>query len=302
MTSLLGLFASALLSPGLSVPSAASAAPSIALPSAAWSFNGDAADACALNSAGHATDDVGVTLEVQCEPGAKILGNALSKLPAAAVQQRRITITAEVRADAGMNTSLWLKTSHDNATLLFENDAEQSLTSAVDAEGWSQRSISLPVSSTATGVSYGVLLQGGGTTAVRNLKVTVSQDGAMSPAAQAVLEAALTIVKQHAAARSDIAWRVLETDVRVFASGAQYSAEVYPAIKYLLAQLGDKRSLLLTPELANVFARSGRESNGTAKIQIFTLPDGADLVLSATNADRDARLARNWADASAAPP
>lgn len=282
-----GLFVAALWSahPVASVPAS--------LDATDWTFNGNAAS-CLLESAGRASDAVGAQLDVRCDQGAQILGNVLMKVPAAALHQRRVTITAEVHVASGMDASLWLKTSHGNATLLFENDAEQALFDTGDHDGWSLRTISLPVAADATTVSYGVLLQGRGEAAVRNLRVAISQPGAMDEAAQHVLDAALDIVKRQTAARRDLQWRVLETDVRLLASGAQQTADVYPAIKYLLAQLGDRRSLLLTPELAAAFTRASDTAvtSATARVQVFTLPDGANLVLSL--ADVDTRVARNW--------
>jgi len=291
------LLASALLSSGH-----AAAPTQTSLRAGEWSFNGNAASACILESDGRATDKLGAQLEVQCDQDAQIVGNVLAKLPADYLQQRRVTITAEIHADAGMDASLWLKTAHNTSTLMFENDTEQTMLNAASDAGWVQRSISLPVAADATAVSYGVLLQGSGAAAVRNLRVTVSQPGAVSTTAQAVLDAALNVVKQQTAARSDIAWRVLETEVRVLASGAQATAEVYPAIKYLLAQLGDKRSLLLTPELAAAFERGNNTAASAANIstvKIFSLPDGANLVLSAGSTDLDPRIARNWSTTGA---
>lgn len=292
-----GLLASALFS-GSSVSSS-----HLPLQASEWTFNG-AASACTLESEGRATDKFGAELSVQCPQDAQVFGNVVAKLPADAVHQRRITITAEVRVSAGMDASLWLKTTRDNATLLFENDAEQSLSAVTGDDGWAPRSLSVAVAADATSVSYGVLLQGGGAVAVRNLHVTVSEQGATSPAAQVVLNAALAIVRQQTVTRTDIAWRVLETEVRLFASGAQQTADVYPAIKYLLAQLGDNRSLLLTPELAAAFdhhtepapheSTTANTASGNKPIRIFTLPDGANLILSATTADLDSRVARNW--------
>jgi hypothetical protein len=290
------LLASALLSSG----HAAAPAPT-PLPAGEWTFNGNAASACELTSDGRATDKLGAQLEVQCDQDAQIFGNVVAKLPADYLQQRRVTITAEVRAGAGMEASLWLKTAHNASTLMFENDTEQTLLNAASDDGWAQRSISLPVAADATAVSFGVLLQGSGAVAVRNLRVTVSQAGAVSTTAQAVLEAALNIVKKQTAARSDIAWRVLETEVRVLASGAQETAEVYPAIKYLLTQLGDRRSLLLTPELAAAFDRGNNtpaSASSISTIKIFSLPDGANLVLSAITTDLDPRIARNFPTAN----
>jgi hypothetical protein len=119
-----------------------------------------------------------------------------------------------------------------------------------------------------------------------------------------MLDAAIDIVKQQTIQRDDLAWQVLEPQLRLFTSGAQSAAEVYPAIKYLLSRLGDKQSLLLTPEVAATLNRvspTSPEQANVAPIHVFTLPDGARLVLSRTPAAAAVRTARNQATTEALP-
>jgi C-terminal processing protease CtpA/Prc len=75
--------------------------------------------------------------------------------------------------------------------------------------------------------------------------------------------------------RNDVAWDVVEPKVRAMAAGAQKSAEVYPAIRYLLAQLSDHHSFLMPPAQTNQF-RSGGAQNPSPDIR--ALPERVGYV------------------------
>ena len=61
-------------------------------------------------------------------------------------------------------------------------------------------------------------------------------------ACKEVLDAAITIAKNNSLHRNTLAWGTIEPKVRALAAGAETSADVYPAVRYLLAQLGDNHS------------------------------------------------------------
>jgi carboxyl-terminal processing protease len=75
--------------------------------------------------------------------------------------------------------------------------------------------------------------------------------------AQDVLDAAISITKKNALRRNDVRWDVVEAAVRARGAGAKSSADVYPAIQYLLAQLGDRHSFLMPPAQTNQFWKEG---------------------------------------------
>lgn len=270
-----------------------------------WSVSGQVAQACDLEVAGAASELLGAALNVNCATDAAVMGNVSAHLAAQGWRQRRVTISAEIKVDEMMNTSLWLKTQRGATTLMFDDDTEQSLLGAMQtADGWQRRVITLPIAADATQISFGLLMQGGGAAAVRDLHVTVSELGAMSPAAAQLLDTAIAIVKEQTQQRDDLAWRVLEPQLRLFASGAQSTAEVYPAIKYLLSRLGDKQSLLLSPDVAaalNQVHPTSSDNAAEAPVKVFALPDGARLVLSRTPTELAVRTAQNKRRAEALP-
>lgn len=270
-----------------------------------WSVSTQVGQACDVQALGAVTDMSGAELSVACAEAGSVMGNVSAHLAAQGWRQRRVTISAEIKVGDGMNASLWLKTQRGKATLMFDDDTEQNLLSTTrTVDGWERRIITLPIAAEATQIGFGVLVQGGGAIALRDVRVSVSELGAMSPAAAQMLDAAIDIVKQQTQQRDDLAWRVLEPQLRLFASGAQNTADVYPAIKYLLSRLGDKQSLLLTPDVAgalNQMRPVTAEEAADAQVKVFALPDGARLVLSRTAAESAVRTAQNKAPAEALP-
>src|SRR4030095_15259192 len=139
-----------------------------------------------------------------------------------------------VRGAAG-GASLWLRVDQGSTALMLDNGAGQAVRG--DAE-WTARAISLPVPVEATAVVFGVLLQGGGAVSVRSLRLEMSAplaaDAPLAAPAKEVLDAALSITKTNSLRRKEVAWDAVEPKVRALAAGAEKSADVYPAIRYLL--------------------------------------------------------------------
>lgn len=71
-----------------------------------------------------------------------------------------------------------------------------------------------------------------------------------SPAAQALLDRAISIVKAQAYWSDTVSWQVVEPQVRARASGAATTNDVYPAIRLLLESLGDHHSFVAPPSVA----------------------------------------------------
>lgn len=243
---------------------------------------------CEADAHGRADDAFGATVFIACnEIG--VLANASYRMSARGLRQRRVAVAADVRATTAVAV-LWIKVMRGSETLVFESTADDTLFDG-DPRAGAARGLSVAVPSEATAIAYGVRLQGAGEVEVSDLRISVSAAGAALPAAQQVLETALQLVKQHAARPVDRDWPALETQVRIFAAGARDTADVYPAIRYLLARIEDRRGLLLNPAVAALFTASAAPRGGDA-VGVFALPDGAKLVL--TLAGRDERVAQTF--------
>ena len=88
--------------------------------------------------------------------------------------------------------------------------------------------------------------------------VARAQPAASGPAD--VLEAAIGLIKENALRRDAVAWDVVEPRVRAMATGATKSSDVYPAIRYLIDQLGDNHSRMTTPDQTAAFLSGGAQN------------------------------------------
>jgi hypothetical protein len=266
---------------GLSV-SAHSSAPQ-ALISNGWQVSEQVSNACTAVAEGDVTDVSGGAIKLRCTQKS-LLGNVSDHLDATRLRHRRVTFSAKIKVGDAMYASLWLKTQRGTTTLMFDNDVEQSLLTGTPMEdGFVTRTVTLPIAAEATHISFGVLLNGMGDVNLSEVHLNVSQPGKIVPEAAQLLDEVINIVKQQTRLRTDLQWRVIEPQMRLFASGAQTTADTYPAIQYLLSVLGDKKGFLLTPETTALFASKAAThsvASESAPTVSFLLPDGARLVLS----------------------
>ncbi|HET7435723.1 MAG TPA: S41 family peptidase [Thermoanaerobaculia bacterium] len=207
----------------------------------AWKLGGNRAPGtCAVDT----KEDV-VTLQCGVE-GQGTFATAADSLPADEYRGKRVTIRGELlteRADNG--ASLWLRVDGEQGVLLLDNGQSDLLTGDSD---WTPKSITLPVPSTAKKIVFGLLLRGSGTMHARNVRIeTVEATGTTSKEAQNELDAAIAVIKKNALNRDKVDWKGVEQTARELALGAQKPAEVYAAIRYVLASLGDHHSFLMPP-------------------------------------------------------
>jgi carboxyl-terminal processing protease len=220
-----------------------------ALQAASWSSNGSAAG-YVMEASGRATDRDGATVSLRCETAAAgTFGSAGSQLAADDIRGRRVSISGELQTRGVTGgASLWLRIDRNATMLMLDNGADHPVRG--DAE-WTRYSVSLPVPADATTIVFGVLLQGNGSVVARNVRVEASApltpDGPLAEPAKETLDAAIAIVKENALRRSEVAWSTVEPHVRAYAAGSQTASDVYPAIRYLLSELGDHHSFLSPP-------------------------------------------------------
>jgi hypothetical protein len=232
---------------------------------AKWVIGGSAPEEYVMEAAGSATEGEGATVSLRSKGAAAGFGSAFSTLDAKGLVHRRVTISGDVQTrGVAPGAALALRVVHGATILVTATDDAMS----GDSE-WTSRSTTIAVPSDATQMEYGVILRGSGQVSVRNLRIAVG--GPLSPAmsmgveARQVLEAAIDIVKSHALKRPEIPWADVEIEARTLAGGAVETSDAYPAIRYLVARLGDPHSFVLPP--AENAGRSAGENNPDPEVR-----------------------------------
>jgi len=215
---------------------------------------------------GRATDAEGATLALSKSAGApggtsaaeSRLGVVSAKIPAEALRGRRVTLRGELKTSNAGAASLWMRIDRPSGMIMLDNGQERAVKGDSDGTSFA---VTLPVVSSASSVVIGLMLQGDGSVTARSLRFEVGAalqtDAPIAPDAKAVVDAAIGIVRKNAWTRDNVDWTVVEPDVRMLAGGAKKSAEVYPAIQYLLASLDDRHSFLMPPAATTAFRTGG---------------------------------------------
>lgn len=232
-------------------------------------------------ASGIVTDPAGATVTIAKSPTPSLssaAGRVSATIPAESVRGRRVTLRGELqtRGCSGCSASLWMRVDKSGDKLLLDNGLDRAVRS--DAE-WAPFSVTLPVQSAATVIVIGVILQGDGSVTARTIRVDVSAplspNAMVAPAAQAELDAAIGHVRKNAWMRNNIDWAVVEPELRFLAAGAEKTADVYNAIRYLLTALNDRHSFLMPPAATTAF-RTGGAAN--PPIEVRALGEGIGYV------------------------
>ena len=274
---------------------AQASAPPASLPPATDWRNGNAAAGYTMEAAGRATDPAGATVTLRAPAQPTGFGNTSSTIPADAVRLKRITLSGELQAtDVSGGASLWLRIDKGTTMLMLDNGTDDALKGTVD---WTSRSITLPVPPDATTVVFGLLLRGGGSVTVRRLRLeagdALTADAPIAAPAKAVLDEALTITRKNSLHTKEVDWPVVEPQVRAMAGGAQKSADMYPAIKYLLSALSDHHSFLMPPAQTTAF-RTGGAQNPVPEVR--ALPQSVGTITMRGYSGGDQAAAKHYTE------
>jgi carboxyl-terminal processing protease len=245
-------------------------------------------DAYAADTAGRPTDAAGGAASLRARSPerrtATERGVVSFNLLTDTLQGRRVRVTGEVRTrDVRMYAAMWLRLNGARGETLLYDEAVL-FDASVDAvpqgtTDWTAREITVPVPAGTAQVAFGLLLRDGVAAEVRRLRLEVlpgaGAGAPMAADARAVLDSALALVRRHALWRDTVTWAVVEPEVRTFAAGAQSASEVYPAVRLLLARLGDRHSSLGTPQAA---ARQNAAGANNVAAEVRALPAGVGYV------------------------
>lgn len=259
----------------------------------------DAATTYSATASGRATDADGATLTLT-KSAAPAGGVAAAQfavvsatVPAEMLRGKRVTLRGELQTRNAGGASLWMRVDKSAGMLMLDNGLERAVRG--DSE-WTPFTVTLPVPSSASSVVIGLMLQGAGSVSARSVRFEIGPplraDAPIAADAKAVVDAAIDIVRKNAWMRGNIDWTVVEPEVRLFAAGADKSADVYPAIRYLLASLNDRHSFLMPPAATTAF-RTGGAAN--PPIDVKALGDRIGYVNVPGYSGGEATAAQNFA-------
>jgi hypothetical protein len=205
-----------------------------------------------VTTSGRMTDPAGARLSMRIARPDEATAQVASSLPIDTLGGRRIEVSGEfrvVREDAASETRpvvRFLVRIERRGKLLLVHEVEPFTPS--DVSGWSRQTFVLPVPTDATALSAWVTLRGPSALEARAIRVVgrerIDADAPLASAAQRELDSAIVLVRTQALWRDSVDWAIVEPAVRSLAAGATTPAEVEPALKVLLAELGDQHSFL----------------------------------------------------------
>lgn len=203
----------------------------------------------ALEAHGRATDSAGAAVGVRARDARfNGYGKATATLPLDRRSAHRIRITAELRGqDVRERAVIWLKAEGTEHPL----ETVYPLVPVHGTSDWVSQRVEAFAPRGAARVDYGVLLQGNGEVRARGLRIDVQPvpppGTPLAHAAARELDSAIAFARKYSLWRDTVTWEAVERDVRTAAAGATTPEEVYPAIRILLAALGDHHSYLMRP-------------------------------------------------------
>jgi C-terminal processing protease CtpA/Prc len=235
----------------------------LALQESRWTLGGTPGGRFVIvSAAGSVVDRTGATLVLRSDsapPGA--FGTISGSVPADSFRSRRVRLIADVDAkDVAGSASPWLRVDGPTGMLSLDNGTDN----PVRGNASGHRELTLFVPPEATRLVFGLLMSGRGEATARGLHLEarsiVAADAPLAPAAQRELDSAFAIVRARSLWRDTVSWTRVEPRVRAIAAGAESPDEVYPAIRVLLASLGDHHSFLMRPAGMRQFQTGGAQN------------------------------------------
>jgi C-terminal processing protease CtpA/Prc len=216
-----------------------------------WDLGGNAQDSYDITRAdGLPTTHAGANLSLRSTAPVPPngFGVVMGMLRADSLRLRRVHLIADIDAkDVVGGASPWLRINGPGLQdMLALDNAEDR---AIKGTASGRIEISMVIPENARALWFGLLLNGTGQATARNLRIETigTSGGKTSAAAQALLDTTIALAKTYALWRDTVTWSALLPKVQSAARGAQTADEVYPAIRFLLSQLGDHHSFLMKP-------------------------------------------------------
>lgn len=215
-----------------------------------WGVIGNDRQHYRVDGSGDPTGENGATVTVRAQhPGAGKFGGSITFLDAAPYRGRTLGLSADMDThDAVQDAAIWLRADDSKGkTIAFANSQRMPVRGTTSA---AHREIEIVVPTAATHLVMGTTLMGGGEVVARHLHLAVMPSATRNVPPSVVLDAAIRVVKSHALHAREVDWNQLEPELHAMAKDAKVPVDVYPAIRMLLARLGDHHSFLMEPSAA----------------------------------------------------
>ena len=256
-----------------------------------WMLGGSAATNYVMTADGSPLGAPGAALSLRSTAAtANGFGSLATSIPIDTFAGRRVRISADIETkDVSTSASVWLRADSGARTLILDNGADQGIKGTTT--GPKHMDVTVYVPPSATTLVFGLLLSGTGEATARNVLVVarpvVAANAPLAPEAQRELDSAFAIVRRGSLWRDTVTWSRVEPEIRAIAAGSETVANTYPAIRALLARLGDHHSFLLKPQGASAF-RSGGAQNPRPLVRVQTEGVGYISVPAYSGADKAA--------------
>ena len=256
-----------------------------------WSLGGSNPSGYVMTADGSPMTAAGATLSLRSTIStAGRFGSMGAAMRADTLAGRRVRISADIETrEVSMSASVWLRADSSGKMLALDNGIDQGIKGTTTSPR--HMDVTLFVPSSATTLVFGLLLSGAGEATARNVRIVarpvVVANAPLAPEAQREVDSAFAIVRRGSLWRDTVTWSRVEPEVRAIAAGAETAADTYPAIRELLARLGDHHSFFMKPQGAAAF-RAGGAENPRPLIRVQTDGVGYISVPAYSGADKAA--------------
>jgi hypothetical protein len=194
--------------------------------------------------------------QVGDENPAQPFGSLGTGIEAAPFRGRRIRLTAAVRTavPAGSQVGLWLRVGRPGGQMgFFDNMADRPIRSPE----WSDFTIEGDVARDAEGIALGMILVGAGSAWLDEVRVeeigpaaaadperSADAPGAPSAPPQAVLDAAIALLRQHHINSASADWDRIAAEARTRLAAQPSAQDAHAAVRYVIDALGERHTFL----------------------------------------------------------
>jgi hypothetical protein len=240
-----------------------------------WNVTGSGRQNYRANGSGRLVGGEGATVTLSADrasPGT--FGAAVAVLDATPYRGHELGLSAVLATrDAAAGAGIWLR-ADDSAgkAVAFANSMLAPVSGTTSNVS---REVRIAVPTAAAHLVLGTILTGNGGVTARHLRLAVAPMSRITTDPEAVLDAAIRIVREHALRAHNVDWTQVEPSLHAMIRGAKVPADVYPAIRLLLTKLGDHHSFLMEPWLAGQERRAG---NPTSSFVVKPLVGGIGYI------------------------